>query len=104
MSWRRNPALTNSRAACAAAEQTPQVRGYKTRFKAFLKFYFIFGGEETEEALQMQEEDEDETWEETPSLPAPRSVIICVMVTISVPQMSSPGASTSDVIINVEQE
>ena len=49
--------MTNSKAACAAAEQTPQVRKYNIVLR-FFKILFLDGGEETEEMMQMEGEDE----------------------------------------------
>ena len=106
--------MTNSKAACAAAEQTPtpQVREYiHIIVKRFLKISFLDGGEETEETMQMQGEDErredntaagEEETTFTTNTEVSNNLCHGHQISASVHQVSSPGASTSDVVINVE--
>ena len=76
-----------------------------------LKHFLNFILDEVEEALQMQGEDErreDNTAageeETTFTTNTEVSYYMCHShhISASVPQMSSPGASTSDVVINIE--
>ena len=87
-------------------------RNYKYRlFKDCLNF-FLDGGNETEATMQMQGEDErrEENTaageEETTFTNTEVSNNLCNghHISASVLQMSSTGASTSDVVINVDQE
>ena len=75
--------------------------------------FFLDGGNETEATMQMQGEDERRkentaAWEEETTFTnteVSNNLSNGHQISASVPQMSSPGASTSsDVVINVDQE
>ena len=74
-------------------------------------FYFHFILDEVEEAFQMQGEDErredntaagEEETTFTTNTEVSNNIFNIHYISASVLQMSSPGASTSDVVINIE--